>query len=96
MKLRLLDDSIRLRLSRTDVVVADERGIVKGQTRFPRGGVFTYVLKALPNGLDASAAYVDERLVVKLPAAEISAWANDARRVAGSCIDISLAFSVIL
>ncbi len=77
MKLRLLDDSIRLRLSRSDVAAADEQGIVKGQTRFPHGGVFTYVLEALSNGSDASAAYVDDRVVVKLPAAEISAWADD-------------------
>ncbi len=77
MKLRLLDDSIRLRLSRSDVATADEHGIVAGQTRFPYGGVFTYVLEALPDGLNASAAYVDERMAVRLPAAEISAWAND-------------------
>lgn len=77
MKLRLLNDSIRLRLSRSEVAAADEQGIVEGQTRFPHGGVFTYVLEALPNGSDASVAYMDDRLVVKLPAAEISGWAND-------------------
>ncbi len=77
MKLRLLDDSIRLRLSRSDVAAADKQGIVEGQTHFPHGGVFTYVLEALRNRSDASAAYADERLVVKLPASEISAWADD-------------------
>jgi hypothetical protein len=77
MKLRLLDDSIRLRLSRSDVAAADEQGSVKGQTRFPHGGVFTYVLEALPNGSDSSAAYMDDRMVIKLPASEISAWANN-------------------
>ena len=77
MKLRLLDDSIRLRLSRSDVATVAEQGVVEGQTRLPRGGVFTYVLEALPNGPDSNAAYVDDRLVVKLPASEISAWADD-------------------
>lgn len=77
VKLRLLDDSIRLRLSRSDVAAADERGIVEGQTRFPGGRVFTYVLEALPNGSGASAAYMDDHIVIRLPASDISAWAND-------------------
>lgn len=77
MKLRLLDNSIRLRLSRGDVAAADEQGIVEGRTRFPNGSVLIYILEALPNASDASATYVNDRLIVKLPASEISAWAND-------------------
>jgi hypothetical protein len=77
MKLRLLDDSIRLRLSRDEVVAAAERGIVEGQTRFPDGSVFTFALEALENRSDASASYASDRLVVKLPARDISAWAKD-------------------
>jgi Family of unknown function (DUF7009) len=76
MKLRLLDDSIRLRLSRSEVVAADEQGVVEGQTNFPDGSVFTFALEALQNG-SASAAFASQRMVVRLPAAEISAWAND-------------------
>ena len=76
MKLRLLDDSIRLRLSRSEVVAADEHGIVECQTRFPDGSVFAFALEALEKGLP-SAAYANNRLVVKLPAPQISAWAND-------------------
>ena len=77
MKLRLLDDSIRLRLSRDEVIAADERGVVEGQTRFPDGSVFTFALEALENGSNASASYARDRLVVKLPAPKISAWAKD-------------------
>jgi hypothetical protein len=77
MKLRLLDDSIRLRLSRNEVVAADEQGLVECQTRFPDGSVFKFALEALQNGSHASASYADGRMVVKLPASEISAWAND-------------------
>ncbi len=77
MKLRLLDDSIRLRLSRDEVVAAAEHGVVEGQTRFPDGSVFTFALEALENGSDASASYASDRLVVTLPARDISAWAND-------------------
>ena len=77
MKLRLLDDSIRLRLSRSEVAAAHERGVVESQTRFPDGSAFTYVLEASQSAKDASAVYARGRMVVKLPAREISAWAND-------------------
>jgi Family of unknown function (DUF7009) len=77
MKLRLLDDSIRLRLSRDEVIAAHEHGIVEGQTRFPDGSVFTFALEALKNSSNASASYASDRLVVKLPALTISAWARD-------------------
>lgn len=76
MKLRLLDDSIRLRLSRTDVTRADEEGIVEGRTRFPDGSAFTFALESQPAG-KASAACAGGRMVVRLPATEISRWAGD-------------------
>jgi hypothetical protein len=77
MKLRLLDDSIRLRLSQSEVVAADEQGIVESRTRFPDGSTFSFALQALKKGSEMSASYARDRLVVKLPASEISAWAND-------------------
>ena len=77
MKLRLLNDSIRLRLSQSEVLAAHERGIVESQTRFSDGSVFTYVLEAAKSAKDASAVYARDRMVVTLPAREISAWAND-------------------
>jgi hypothetical protein len=76
MKLRILDDSIRLRLSRGDVAAADEQGKVEGQTRFPDGSAFTYALETLAEG-EASASFGGDRMVVRLPAAEVSGWADD-------------------
>lgn len=76
MKLRLLNDSIRLRLSRSEVAEADGQGAVEAQTRFPDGSAFTFALEAQASG-PASASYARNRMVVRLPAAEISRWAND-------------------
>lgn len=76
MKLRLLDDSIRLRLSQSDVVDAERQGVVEGQTRFPDGSSFRFALETLREG-PASAGFAGDRMVVGLPATEISAWAND-------------------
>jgi hypothetical protein len=77
MKLRLLDDSIRLRLSRGEVTAIAEHGIVEGQTRFPDGSVFTFSLEAPKHDSGASASFADRRMVVKLSAPKIAAWAND-------------------
>jgi hypothetical protein len=76
VKLRLLDDSIRLRLSRGEVLAAEEHGLVEGQTRFPDGSKFTFALEALMAGT-AGAEFSGGRMVVRLPAAEIASWAND-------------------
>jgi hypothetical protein len=76
VKLRLLDDSIRLRLSQSDVKAADTSGVVEGTTRFPGGTVFTFALEAVAQG-GPSADCSNDRLVVRLPATEVSRWAND-------------------
>jgi hypothetical protein len=80
MKLRLLDDSIRLRLSRSEVAAADAEGTVEGRTRFPDGSAFAFALEALPVG-EADAAFEAGRLVVRLAATRIAAWANDEQAV---------------
>jgi len=77
VKLRLLDDSIRLRLSRSDLAVINARGIVEAGTRFPDGRTFTYVLETVTGRAGADAAYTGERLIVRLPAEEVAEWAND-------------------
>jgi hypothetical protein len=77
MKLRLLDDSIRMRLSRSEVVAANETGVVEGKTRFPDGSLFTFALEALEGASEPAAAYESGRLAVRIPTAEISAWATD-------------------
>lgn len=76
MKLRMLDDSIRLRLSRTDVTLADEVGVVEGRTRFPDGSVFVFALESRRSG-KAEASFADGRIVVRLPAADVGRWAGD-------------------
>ena len=81
MKLRLLDDSIRLRLSQSEVVAAGEQRAVEACTRFPDGSAFCFALESDAGAATASAAYASDRLVVRLPAAEISAWARDAEAV---------------
>jgi hypothetical protein len=76
VKLRLLDDSVRLRLSRSEVLAVAEQGSVEGRTRFPDGSAFAFSIES-SNGGNAGARFADGRMVVDLPAADISAWASD-------------------
>jgi len=76
VKLRLLDDSIRLRLSRSEVVAAAENGSVEAQTRFPDGSVFIFALESTPGGKPES-AFAGGRMTVRLPRTEIVSWAGD-------------------
>lgn len=76
MKLRILDDSIRLRLSRGDVDRARENGAVEGRTSFPDGSAFTYVFE-VSDSEPCGAVCEDGRIVVRLPAGDVVAWATD-------------------
>jgi hypothetical protein len=44
MKLRLLDSSLRLRLTRSEVSTIGDGGMVEGHSRFPDGSEFRYSL----------------------------------------------------
>ena len=81
MKIRLLDDSIRLRLSQSEVTAAGEQGVVEGRTRFPDGSVFAFALESLPSTSRPDAAFHDGRLVVSLPSTQVRAWASDDQAV---------------
>lgn len=76
MKLRLLDDSIRLRLSRTEVLAAEQQGRVEARTRFPDGSNLVFALESVDQD-SRSASFADNRLIVRLPAQELANWAHD-------------------
>lgn len=75
MKLRILDDSIRYRLSRGEVDSIGEGAAVSSSTSFPGGGQLTYAL--LPSDQSGvSAEYADSRIVVRVPRKDGSIWAQ--------------------
>ena len=75
MKIRILDDSIRLRLDREEVerIGAGER--VDCATRFPSSESFSYGLEV--SGEQTSAAFTGQGIVVNVPEAAAKAWAFD-------------------
>jgi len=79
MKLRILDDSIRLRLERDEVDRLGAGGTVHALTRFPDGSTLSYVLRPCGSALDAR--FERNKLVVDVPADAARRWARDEQAV---------------
>lgn len=75
MKLRIRGNSIRLRLSQSDLAALLDCGGVEDSVVFPAGPVLTYRLES-GAGKSAEADYDADRVVIRFPAAEIEAWAR--------------------
>lgn len=75
MKIRILDDSIRLRLTRGEVERVGKGDVVEGATRFPGGATFRYALERAEVA-DPSARFEQGRIAVLLPHAVAQAWAD--------------------
>ena len=74
MKLRIRDDSIRLRLSQSEVArVADGQG-VHSHTRFPNGCMLGYAIET-SSGEAITARLADSVITVHVPMAIAADWA---------------------
>jgi len=76
MKLRVLDNSIRLRLTRKEVDLASTDGLVKGRIAFAGSNTFDYVLESSPATVKPEAHISNNVLTVRVPEAEILEWAT--------------------
>ena len=76
MKLRVLDNSIRLRLTRKEVDLASRDGLVKGRIAFAGSNTFDYVLESSPATVKPEAHISNNVLTVRIPEAEILEWAS--------------------
>ena len=76
MKLRIRDNSIRLRLMRGEVATLQSEGLVSASTAFPGGRMFRYVVESSPASVNPAAFYSDSEMVVRLPETTVLAWAS--------------------
>ncbi|MDH4125852.1 MAG: hypothetical protein OEW64_00285 [Gammaproteobacteria bacterium] len=76
MKLRIRDNSVRLRLERGEVDLLCDRGLVSARTGFPGGREFCYALESSPASVEPGASYSDSTLTVRLPESVVLRWAN--------------------
>lgn len=76
MKLRILDNSIRLRLTRTEVETANSAGQVRGRVHFDGANAFEYVFESSPAMVTPEAHISNNVMTVRVPSADVQQWAE--------------------
>ena len=76
MKIRIKDNSIRLRLTRGEVDTIRDTGEVIASTGFPGGRKFSYALESSPASVSPAAYYSDNEIRVRLPETVVLAWTS--------------------
>ena len=76
MKLRVLNSSIRLRLTQSEVDAVNTDGFVKGSVRFVGGKTFDYVLESSAVVQTSEADISANQLVVRVPRSVVMSWAE--------------------
>jgi hypothetical protein len=76
MKLRIKGDSLRLRLTQSEVHALAEQGTVEDRVRFGAGAALTYRLKRDPGAASISARYADGAVEVRLPERAALGWCS--------------------
>ena len=76
VKLRIRDNSIRLRLTRTEVENARDEGLVSATVPFSGGVAFDYVLESSPACVKPVAQFSNNVLTVRLPEKDVRNWAD--------------------
>jgi hypothetical protein len=76
LKLRIKDNSIRLRLTRGEVEELRQNGIVAAITGFPGGRSLQYRVESSPASVKPAAFFSDNAVTVRLPEAAVLAWAT--------------------
>ena len=79
MKLRVLDNSIRLRLTQSEVHAVSAEGLVRGQVRFAGSNTFDYVLESSPATVRPEAHISNNVLTVRVPTMDVRQWADSDR-----------------
>jgi hypothetical protein len=76
VKLRIRDNSVRLRLTRGEVATLRDAGIVTGRTTFPGGRHFGYTVESSPASVKPGAYFSESVITVRLPESLVRAWAG--------------------
>ena len=76
MKLRIRDNSVRLRLTRGEVDCLRTQGVVASATGFPGGREFQYRVESSPAIVNPAAFFSDNTISVRLPETAVLAWAT--------------------
>jgi len=76
VKLRIKDNSIRLRLTRGEVDILQQNGIVASATGFPGGHELKYCVESSPASVNPAAFFANNSVTIRLPESTVLAWAK--------------------
>jgi len=76
MKIRIRGNSIRYRLTRTDVSRMGTEGAVEETTRFPDGAQFHYRLERAADSRELQASFTGNRITLFIPRVLVEEWTN--------------------
>lgn len=88
MKLRIRDNSVRLRLTRSEITYLKEKQRLEKSVSFPGGQRLRYAVASLPE-IDAIGASFDANtLQVNMPIAVAEAWINSEEISIGATVEL--------
>jgi len=76
MKLRIRDNSIRLRLTRSEVDVFCSEGLLSSAVHFPDGAKIVYSVESSPASVKPMARYANNTISVRVPETTVREWAK--------------------
>lgn len=76
MKLRILDNSIRLRLSQAEVAQLADAQEVLAKIQFPAGNAMHYRILPNTSAEKINLSYGEEGITVTIPTSQVKEWAN--------------------
>lgn len=76
MKLRIRNNSVRLRLTRGEVDSLRAEGLVSARIGFPGGHSLSYLVESSPASVKPAAFFSDNVVTVRLPETAVLAWAT--------------------
>jgi hypothetical protein len=74
MKLRIRDNSVRLRLTQSEVTQFAEKGLVESKTDFGNGQVFSYALRSDISIQNLQAEFADGGIKIAIPKNAADHW----------------------
>ena len=75
----MLDNSIRLRLTQSEVQTVSGEGLVRGRVRFAGSNTFDYILESSPATVRPEAHISNNVLTVRVPTMDVAQWADSDR-----------------
>ena len=76
MKLRIRDNSLRFRLTQSEVDTLRMHGIVKSTVNFPGGDRIDYVVEGVSSAGNSTAIFAKNRIALRIPKSTVNEWAD--------------------